>query len=136
MAPLPSIYYPDCIAANQEARADNVLPGADKEAHLEYICDDIQRFKPENSLGCVVVFWTANTGHYSDIVPGVNDTADNLVAAIEVSPSTLFVVASILEGEPFVALVATTSSPGRPSSSLRRVQEQGDQQEQRRRRHG
>ena len=25
--PLPSIYYPDFIAANQEARADNLIPG-------------------------------------------------------------------------------------------------------------
>jgi len=53
------------------------------------------------------VFWTANTERYSDIIPGVNDTADNLLAAIshshaEVSPSTLFAVAAILEGEPFV----------------------------------
>ncbi|KAG6370319.1 hypothetical protein JVT61DRAFT_8668 [Boletus reticuloceps] len=98
-APLPSIYYPDFIAANQEARADNIIPGADKEAHLEYIRDDIQRFKSEAQLDRVVVFWTANTERYSDIIPGVNDTADNLVAAIEVSPSTLFAVASILEGE-------------------------------------
>jgi myo-inositol-1-phosphate synthase len=28
MKPLPSIYYPDFIAANQEDRADNVLPGS------------------------------------------------------------------------------------------------------------
>ena len=36
-SPLPSIYYPDFIAANQEARADNVVPGTDKQAHLEHI---------------------------------------------------------------------------------------------------
>ena len=28
MRPLPSIYYPDFIAANQCDRADNLLPGA------------------------------------------------------------------------------------------------------------
>jgi len=105
--PLPSIYYPDFIAANQEARADNVVPGTDKQAHLDHIRADIRRFKAENQLDRVVVFWTANTERYSDIIPGVNDTADNLLGAIknshsEVSPSTLFVVASILEGEPFV----------------------------------
>ncbi|KAF8207629.1 hypothetical protein K438DRAFT_2013494 [Mycena galopus ATCC 62051] len=105
--PLPSIYYPDFIAANQEARADNVVPGADKQAHLDHLRGDIRRFKADNALDRVVVFWTANTERYSDIIPGVNDTADNLLAAIkqshsEVSPSTLFAVAAILEGEPFV----------------------------------
>lgn len=51
--------------------------------------------------------WTANTERYADIVPGVNDTADNLVKAIkegheEVSPSTVFAVASVLENAPFI----------------------------------
>lgn len=106
-APLPSIYYPDFIAANQEARADNVVPGTDKQAHLEHLRADIRRFKEQNGLDRVIVFWTANTERYSEIIPGVNDTADNLLAAIkashpEVSPSTLFAVAAILEGEPFV----------------------------------
>ncbi|KAJ7070223.1 hypothetical protein B0H15DRAFT_957870 [Mycena belliarum] len=105
--PLPSIYYPDFIAANQEARADNLVPGADKQVHLEHIRGDIRKFKAEHALDRTVVFWTANTERYSDIIPGVNDTADNLLAAIksshsEVSPSTLFAVAAILEGEPFV----------------------------------
>ncbi|KAI9573334.1 hypothetical protein HD554DRAFT_2167597 [Boletus coccyginus] len=106
-SPLPSIYYPDFIAANQEARADNVVPGANKQAHLEHIRADIRRFKAENQLDRVIVFWTANTERYSDVIPGVNDTADSLLASIcsshsEVSPSTLFAVAAILEGEPFV----------------------------------
>ncbi|KAH9851106.1 Myo-inositol-1-phosphate synthase [Lenzites betulinus] len=106
-APLPSIYYPDFIAANQEARADNVVPGTDKNAHLEHLRADIRRFKAQHALDRVVVFWTANTERYSEIITGVNDTADNLLAAIkashpEVSPSTLFAVAAILEGEPFV----------------------------------
>ncbi|GLB33996.1 putative myo-inositol-1-phosphate synthase [Lyophyllum shimeji] len=106
-SPLPSIYYPDFIAANQEERADNVLPGTDKQAHLEQIRADIRKFKADNALDRVIVFWTANTERYSDIIPGVNDTADNMLAAIknshsEVSPSSLFAVAAILEGEPFV----------------------------------
>ncbi|KAF4621181.1 hypothetical protein D9613_001130 [Agrocybe pediades] len=105
--PLPSIYYPDFIAANQETRADNLIPGDDKQAHLEHIRADIRKFKQDNGLDRVVVFWTANTERYSDIIPGVNDTADNLLNAIktshsEVSPSTLFAVAAILENEPFV----------------------------------
>lgn len=43
MVPLPSVYYPDFIAANQEDRADNVIPG-DKAsmAHVEQIQKDIR----------------------------------------------------------------------------------------------
>jgi myo-inositol-1-phosphate synthase len=53
------------------------------------------------------VQWTANTERYADILEGVNDTADNLMKAIEsgheeVAPSTVFAVASILENVPFI----------------------------------
>lgn len=106
-APLPSIYYPDYIAANQEERADNVLPGNDKGAHLEQIRKDIRDFKATNDLDQVIVFWTANTERYSEIIPGVNDTAEAILTSIkgshdEVAPSTIFAVASILEGAPFI----------------------------------
>jgi myo-inositol-1-phosphate synthase len=55
----------------------------------------------------IVVLWTANTERYAEVIEGVNDTADNLMKAIErgekeVSPSTLHAVACILEGVPFV----------------------------------
>jgi myo-inositol-1-phosphate synthase len=43
MKPLPSIYYPDFIAANQEDRADNVLPGQKAcMAHVEQIRKDMR----------------------------------------------------------------------------------------------
>ncbi|KAH7038915.1 hypothetical protein B0J12DRAFT_253060 [Macrophomina phaseolina] len=106
--PLPSIYYPDFIAANQEARADNVLPGTKAcWEHVEKIRKDIQDFKTANNLDKVIVQWTANTERYADIIPGVNDTADNLLKAIregheEVSPSTVFAVACILDQVPFI----------------------------------
>ncbi|WVN90757.1 uncharacterized protein L203_106000 [Cryptococcus depauperatus CBS 7841] len=105
--PLPSIYYADFIAANQADRADNLIPGEDKAAHLEHIRNDIRRFKQDNRLDQVVVLWTANTERYADIIPGVNDTADNLIKAVEnsheeLSPSTIFAMASILEGVPFI----------------------------------
>lgn len=105
--PLPSIYYPDFIAANQGGRADNVLPGTDKNEHLERIRQDMRDFKKENSLDKLIVCWTANTERFAEIVEGVNDTADNLLAAIksshaEVSPSTVFAVACILENVPFI----------------------------------
>lgn len=64
-------------------------------------------FKRANALDKVIVQWTANTERFADLIPGVNDTADNLLAAIssghsEVAPSTVFAVASILEGAPFI----------------------------------
>ncbi len=106
-APLPSIYYPDYIAANQEERADNVIPGTDKAIHLEQIRKDIRDFKAANNLDQVIVFWTANTERYSEIIPGVNDTAEAILASIgrsheEIAPSTVFAIASILEGAPFI----------------------------------
>ncbi|EXJ96353.1 myo-inositol-1-phosphate synthase [Capronia coronata CBS 617.96] len=108
MKPLPSIYYPDFIAANQEDRADNVLPGKKASmAHVEQLRKDIRTFKEQNSLDRVIVLWTANTERYADIIPGVNDTAENLLKAIEqgheeVSPSTVFAVACVLENAPFI----------------------------------
>ena len=43
MKPLPSIYYPDFIAANQEDRADNVLEGSKASmAHIEKLREDIR----------------------------------------------------------------------------------------------
>lgn len=43
MVPLPSIYYPDFIAANQEDRADNVIPGTKaSNEHVEQIRKDIR----------------------------------------------------------------------------------------------
>lgn len=50
----------------------------------------------------VIVLWTANTERFCDVSEGLNDTAENLLKSIakneeEVSPSTIFAVASILE---------------------------------------
>ncbi|KAF9736748.1 hypothetical protein PMIN06_003521 [Paraphaeosphaeria minitans] len=108
VTPLPSIYYPDFIAANQEDRADNLIPGSKASmAHIEQIRKDIREFKAANGLDKVIVQWTANTERFADILPGVNDTADNLLKAIEtghgeVSPSTMFAVACILDQVPFI----------------------------------
>ncbi|PSS20560.1 hypothetical protein M430DRAFT_99994 [Amorphotheca resinae ATCC 22711] len=108
MVPLPSIYYPDFIAANQEDRADNVIKGSKAcPEHVEQIRKDVREFKAKNALDKVIVLWTANTERFADLIPGVNDTADNLLKAIEngheeVAPSTVFAVACILEGVPFI----------------------------------
>ena len=103
VTPLPSIYYPDFIAANQADRADNLVAEQTKQGHLDRIRADIRAFKSAHGLDKVVVLWSANTERYADLLAGVNDTGANLLAAIargeaEVSASTVFAVASILEG--------------------------------------
>lgn len=113
--PLSSVYYPDFIALNQKDRADNVsnvdskgeVDLKNKWKDVEKVRKDIQDFKAKNQLDKVVVLWTANTERYSDIIDGVNDTADKLVESIkssheEIAPSTVFAVASILEGVPYI----------------------------------
>ncbi|XP_032665042.1 inositol-3-phosphate synthase 1-B [Odontomachus brunneus] len=102
MRPRKSIYYPDFIASNQNKRANNVISGT-KSEQLKLIRDDIMQFKAAKNLDQVIVLWTANTERFSDIITGVNDTADNLLKAIEedhseISPSTMFAVAAALEG--------------------------------------
>lgn len=104
--PLPSIYIPDFIAANQKDRADNLLTGT-KQEMVEKLRQDIRDFKSKNNLEKIIILWTANTERFCDIVAGMNDTADNLLLSIqkdeaEISPSTLFAVASILEGCPYI----------------------------------
>jgi len=104
MVPLPSIYYPDFIAANQSDRADNILKGDHASMdHVEKIREDIRTFKAENRLDTVIVLWTANTERFTDVQEGIHDTEANLMKAIaeghsEVSPSTVFAIASVLEG--------------------------------------
>ena len=108
--PLPSIYYPQYIATNQSERADNVLSKEQyptKSSHVEKIRQDIRKFKSDNQLDNVIICWTANTERFSSIVKGKNDTAANLLKSVEedyeeISPSTIFAIASILEDAPFV----------------------------------
>lgn len=101
LVPRPSIYCKDYIAPNQKERADNLIDGC-KWDQLSQIRADIRDCKEKNNLDKVIVLWTANTEKYSDIIPGINDTAENLLYAIKsdspmVSPSTMFAVAAILE---------------------------------------
>ncbi|CAG0887976.1 unnamed protein product [Cyprideis torosa] len=103
LKPLKSIYYPHFIAANQEERANNIVPGTCACAnHLETLRNDIRRFKQANNVDSVVVVWTANTERFSQEVKGVHDNSQNLLKAIrgghsEISPSMMFAVAAILE---------------------------------------
>jgi len=106
IVPLPSCYDADFIASNQEERANHIISG-DKQVCLEKIRKDIKEFKENNHLDKIVVIWSANTERFCDVVPGLNDTSENLLNSIrnnekEVSPSTLFAVASILENAIFI----------------------------------
>lgn len=106
LKPLPSVYFPDFIAANQADRADNCLTGT-KQEQLDQVRKDIRDFKAANGLDKVVVLWTANTERFAAIEEGVNDTAENLLASIargeeEISPSTIFAVACILEHTTYI----------------------------------
>jgi myo-inositol-1-phosphate synthase len=106
IVPLPSVYFPDFIAANQSDRADNVLSGS-KQEQMEQIRKDISDFKEMHHLDKVILLWTANTERFASVEEGVNDTAQNLLLSIqrdeaEVSASTIFAVASILEGCMFI----------------------------------
>jgi len=102
MKPLPTIFDPDFIAPNQASRATNVLKGS-KQEQLDQVRQQIRDFKASNGVETVIVLWTANTERFVELREGLNDTAENLLLAIkngeaELSPSTLFAVASILEG--------------------------------------
>lgn len=106
MKPRKSVYYPDFIAANQADRADNVLKGS-KNDHILKIREDIREFKAESGVEKVIVLWTANTERFSNVKSGLNSTAEELLKSIEndeeeVSPSTIFAVACILEGVTYI----------------------------------
>ncbi|KAH0940446.1 hypothetical protein HID58_000083 [Brassica napus] len=106
IVPLPGIYDPDFIAANQGSRANNVINGTKKE-QVDQIIKDMREFKEKNKVDKVVVLWTANTERYSNVVVGLNDTMENLMNSVdrdesEISPSTLYAIACVLEGIPFI----------------------------------
>ena len=106
IVPLPGIYDRAFIAANQEDRADNTIPGP-KAGQVEQIRKDIRDFKARSGVDKVIILWTANTERYADVRPGLNESKSELMASIasnaaEVAPSTLYAVAAIEEGVPFI----------------------------------
>jgi myo-inositol-1-phosphate synthase len=80
----------------------------------------IREFKEKSKVDKVVVLWTANTERYSNVVAGMNDTMDNLLASLdkdepEMSPSTLYAIACVMEGVPFInGSPQNTFVPGAP----------------------
>lgn len=107
IVPLPSVYSADFIAANQADRADNLIPATHKKEIIEHLRNDIRTFKKEKNLDKVIVIWSANTERFAEVRAGLNDTAENLLKSVEaneseISPSTLFAIASILEGVSYI----------------------------------
>jgi len=106
MHPLPAIFDINFVAPNQLDRANNTLKGTKKEL-VEQVRKQMRDFKEQNKLEKVIILWTANTERYTEIQAGIHDTAANLMAAVEkneaeISPSTLYAIAAILEGIPYV----------------------------------
>ena len=104
MVPLPAIFDLGFVAPNQENRADNVIKGT-KQEQMDEVRKQMREYKEKNALDTVVVFWTANTERYCEI-KDFHKTADGLLQAIknnesEISPSTLYAVAAILEKIPY-----------------------------------
>lgn len=106
IVPLPGVYDAAFIASNQKDRVNHVIPGT-KADQVEQIRKDIREFKAKHGLDKVVVLWTANTERYSKVEAGLNLTEAEILASIssnkaEVSPSSIYAVACIHEGVPFI----------------------------------
>ena len=74
---------------------------------IHYLLWKLREFKEKSKVDRVVVLWTANTERYSNVAVGLNDTEENLLASLdrneaEISPSTLFAIACVMENVPFI----------------------------------
>ena len=106
MVPLPAVFDLSFVAPNQESRADNVIEG-NKEKQLETVRQNIRDFKKNNNLDKVIILWNGNTERFSEVDPKIHGTADSLLLGIknnekEISPSTIYCLASILEHCPYI----------------------------------
>jgi len=102
LTPRPAVFIQDFVAANQQDRVDNVFTGKNKWEIVSRLREDIRDFKSKKQLDKIIVLWVGNTERYVEIISGLNDTWDNLEAALkkdayEISPSTLYATAAILE---------------------------------------
>ena len=74
---------------------------------FSYVPFPLRDFKKTSGVESVVVVWTATTERFCDVIVGLNDTKENLMKAVdrdepEISPSTLYAIACVQEGVPFV----------------------------------
>lgn len=103
--PRPALFDLNFVAENQLERADNIIDQTlTKWQQVQKLIEDIEDFKRKKHLDKVIVLWTANTERFCELIEGVHDTADNLINCLksnrdecsEISPSTLYALASIL----------------------------------------
>jgi hypothetical protein len=83
-SPLPGIYDPKFIAANQAERADHTIPGTKRE-QVDVVRQQMREFKAQHSLEKIIVLWTANTERYAEVRAGLNDST----GAPSIRPATL-----------------------------------------------
>ncbi|KAL7676566.1 hypothetical protein ACOME3_002818 [Neoechinorhynchus agilis] len=100
--PMKALFDVQFVNANQTERCDNLKSGS-RYVLVDQIRDDIRQFKAANRLDNVIVVWMANTERYCDVRNGLNLTESELMASLirnesEISPSTLYGIASVLEG--------------------------------------
>lgn len=110
--PRKALFDINFVAANQAERADNVLDNSklSKWQQVQQIKADIEDFKKSKQLDKVIVLWTANTERFTELIEGVHDTAHNLLTCLqqnkpecaEISPSSLYALASILSGSTYI----------------------------------
>lgn len=108
MKPRKALFDLNFVAENQKERADNILDNSKltKWEQVQQIMADIEDFKSSKRLDKVIVLWTANTERFTELIDGVHDSAENLLSNLksnspdcaEISPSTLYALASILSG--------------------------------------
>lgn len=106
--PRKALFDLNFVAENQKERADNILDNEKltKWEQVGKIMEDIEDFKKSKKLDKVIILWTANTERFCDILPGVHDSSANLLKTLkengpgcaEISPSSLYAIASILSG--------------------------------------
>jgi len=106
LIPLASIFNPSFVASNQLGRADNVLKGNHFD-QMSQICEDIKAFKLDNGLDAVIVMWTANTERFSKVPFKLSESFQQMKQTennhdLDLSPSTIFALASIYAGCPFI----------------------------------
>lgn len=66
LEPLPGIYDQNFIAANQEARASNVIKGSRQE-QVDTVREQIRTFQSSTGVDKVIVLWTANTERFAEV---------------------------------------------------------------------
>jgi len=101
--PMKSVYYENFIAKNQSERAKNIMKNNNKWDDVLNIVTDINNFKKLNNIDKTIIVWSASTEKFTKdwVCPDdlIKDIKNN---SIDVSPSIIFAVASLVSGSIFI----------------------------------